>query len=70
MKKITKFFTLLLTLTLILSTVAVSVFAKSESEELEIVYENQLKPSDATNFFACADASKEFGITYNLHPAA
>ena len=66
MKKLYRILSLFLVLLLITSTVTVIAFAKTESEELEEIYQNQLKPTGVTNYFACADASKALGITKSL----
>ena len=66
MKRLYRIFTLLLVLLIITSAITVITFAKTESEELEEIYQNQLKPTGATNYFAYTDASKAFGITKSL----
>ena len=50
MKTLYRIFTLFLVLLLITSTVTVIAFAKTESEELEEIYQNQLKPTGVSNY--------------------
>ena len=53
MKTLYRIFTLFLVLLLIPSTVTVIAFAKTESEELEEIYQNQLKPTEGYELRIC-----------------
>ena len=66
MKKLTNIITLAIAFAILLSVTCVSIFANSETETLEEIYANQLKPDGALNYFAYTDATKNFGVTSSL----